>query len=190
MGGSAWNLTNDEGVPVAEHLYATLQTNHGPIRLELFPNHAPKTVRNFVELSEGTRDYTDPTTGQKGVGPSRRQPLARVISGFLVQMGDRTGTGRAARANEFGDEFTPSCASTGPTCSRWANAGPGHQRLTVLHHGRPDAAPEQTATTLFGQVATRESEKVVDSIANTATGPGDVRWKMGHRARHDRSGND
>ena len=51
---------------MAETLYATLHTNHGPIRLELFPNHAPKTVRNFVELAEGTRDYTDPRTGSEG----------------------------------------------------------------------------------------------------------------------------
>ena len=44
---------------MAEQLFATLHTNAGPIRLELFPNHAPKTVRNFVELAEGTRPYVD-----------------------------------------------------------------------------------------------------------------------------------
>ena len=54
---------------MAEAVYATLHTNAGPIRLELFPNHAPKTVRNFVELAEGTREYIDPRTGQPGSGP-------------------------------------------------------------------------------------------------------------------------
>ena len=45
---------------MAEAVYATLHTNFGPIRLELFPNHAPKTVANFVELAEGTKQYADP----------------------------------------------------------------------------------------------------------------------------------
>ncbi len=50
---------------MAEAVYATVHTNAGPIRLELFANHAPKTVRNFVELAEGTREYTDPRTGSR-----------------------------------------------------------------------------------------------------------------------------
>ena len=45
---------------MAEKTFATLHTNAGPIRVELFPNHAPKTVRNFVELAEGTQEYTRP----------------------------------------------------------------------------------------------------------------------------------
>ncbi len=44
---------------MAQAVYATLHTNHGAIRLELFPLHAPKTVANFVELAEGTKEYTD-----------------------------------------------------------------------------------------------------------------------------------
>ena len=49
---------------MAEKTYATLHTNAGPIRIELFGNQAPKTVRNFVELAEGTREYTDPRTAR------------------------------------------------------------------------------------------------------------------------------
>ncbi|MFC6239736.1 peptidylprolyl isomerase, partial [Longivirga aurantiaca] len=45
--------------------YATLHTNQGDIRIELFPNHAPKTVRNFVGLADGSQEWTDPKTGQK-----------------------------------------------------------------------------------------------------------------------------
>jgi peptidyl-prolyl cis-trans isomerase A (cyclophilin A) len=54
---------------VTDKIFATLHTNRGPIRLELFPNFAPKTVRNFVELAEGTREYVDPRTGKPGSGP-------------------------------------------------------------------------------------------------------------------------
>jgi len=43
-----------------DRMFATLHTNHGDIRLELFPNHAPKTVENFVGLAEGTKEFSDP----------------------------------------------------------------------------------------------------------------------------------
>lgn len=59
---------------MAEAVYATLHTNAGPIRLELFPNHAPKTVRNFVELAEGTREYIDPRTGSRAAGRTTTAP--------------------------------------------------------------------------------------------------------------------
>ena len=62
--GTSGATATQTGVPVAEKLYATLHTNHGPIRLQLFPDHAPATVRNFVELAEGSKDYVDPRTGQ------------------------------------------------------------------------------------------------------------------------------
>src|SRR5438552_5188366 len=53
-----------KGTPVAERLFATLHTNNGDIEVELFPNHAPKTVRNFTELAEGSGEWTDARTGQ------------------------------------------------------------------------------------------------------------------------------
>ena len=49
---------------MASQLIATFTTNHGAIVVELFPNHAPKTVDNFVGLTEGTKDWIDPATGQ------------------------------------------------------------------------------------------------------------------------------
>ena len=57
---------------MAEDLYATLVTSEGDIRVHLFPNHAPKTVANFVELSEGTREWTDPRTGARAATPRCR----------------------------------------------------------------------------------------------------------------------
>ena len=49
---------------------ATLHTNHGDIVINLFPDHAPKTVANFVGLASGTKEYADPKTGPKTTGSS------------------------------------------------------------------------------------------------------------------------
>ena len=158
---------------MAETLYATLQTNRGPIRLELFPNHAPKTVRNFVELSEGTRDYVDPRTGQKGNGPYYDGTIShRVISGFMVQMGDPTGTGRGGPGYEFGDEFHPELRFDKPYLLAMANAGPGTNGSQFFI----TVAPTTWLTgkhTIFGEVADQAGRDVVDSIAKAPTGPGD-----------------
>ena len=111
---------------MAETLYATLHTNHGPIRLQLFPDHAPATVRNFVELAEGTKDYVDPRTGQKGSGPYYDGTIShRVIAGFMIQLGDPTGTGRGGPGFQFADEFHPELQFDRPYLLAMANAGPG-----------------------------------------------------------------
>ena len=74
--------------------FITLHTTKGDIVIELFPNHAPKTVANFVELAAGMREWVNPNTGTK-----TNQPLYdgtifhRVIAGFMIQGGDPLGTG-------------------------------------------------------------------------------------------------
>ncbi|WP_121162367.1 peptidylprolyl isomerase [Micromonospora pisi] len=158
---------------MAEAIYATLQTNAGPIRLELFPNHAPKTVRNFVELAEGTKEYTDPRTGQPGSGPYYDGTIShRVISGFMIQMGDPTGTGRGGPGFNFGDEFHPELRFDRPYLLAMANAGPGTNGSQFFITVGPTPHLNNRHT-IFGQVADEDSAKVVDSIANTPTGPGD-----------------
>jgi membrane associated rhomboid family serine protease len=75
-------------------LTATLQTSLGPITVRLFPDHAPKTVRNFVELAEGTREWTHPRTGRSGRTRLYDGTLFhRVIPDFMIQGGDPLGTG-------------------------------------------------------------------------------------------------
>ncbi|GAA1850913.1 peptidylprolyl isomerase [Asanoa iriomotensis] len=158
---------------MAETLYATLHTNRGPIRLELFPNHAPKTVQNFVELAEGTRDYVDPRTGQKGNGPYYDGTIShRVISGFMIQMGDPTGTGRGGPGYEFADEFHPELRFDRPYLLAMANAGPGTNgsQFFITVGQTPHLNNRHT---IFGQVADQDSAKVVDAIANTPTNHGD-----------------
>ncbi|ASW57223.1 peptidylprolyl isomerase [Plantactinospora sp. KBS50] len=162
---------------MAETIYATLQTNHGPIRLELFPNHAPRTVRNFVELAEGTREYTDPRTGQPGSAPYYDGTIShRVISGFMIQMGDPTGTGRGGPGYQFDDEIHPELRFDRPYLLAMANAGVVGGRGTNGSQFFITVSPTPHLNgkhSIFGQVADEASAKVVDSIANTATGPGD-----------------
>ena len=158
---------------MAEAIYATLHTNAGPIRLELFPNHAPKTVRNFVELAEGTKQYTDPRTGQPGSGPYYDGPIShRVISGFMVQMGDPTGTGRGGPGFTFADEFHPELHFDRPYLLAMANAGPGTNGSQFFITVGPTPHLNNRHT-IFGQVADEASAKVVDTIANTPTNPAD-----------------
>jgi peptidyl-prolyl cis-trans isomerase A (cyclophilin A) len=163
---------------VADALYATLHTNHGPIRLELFPNHAPKTVENFVGLANGTKAYTDPRTGQPGSGPYYDGTTShRVISGFMVQLGDPTATGRGGPGYTFADEIHPELSFDRPYLLAMANAGPGPgnqgtngSQFFITVGATPHLNRKHT---IFGQVADEASAKVVDSIANTPTAPGD-----------------
>ncbi|PWU53782.1 peptidylprolyl isomerase [Micromonospora globispora] len=158
---------------MAEAVYATLHTNAGPIRLELFPNHAPKTVRNFVDLAEGNREYIDPRTGQPGSGPYYNGTIShRVISGFMIQMGDPTGTGRGGPGYTFADEFHPELRFDRPYLLAMANAGPGTNGSQFFITVSPTPHLNNRHT-IFGQVADEQSAKVVDAIANTPTGPSD-----------------
>ena len=154
---------------VADARYATLHTSLGPIRLELLPDHAPKTVRNFVELAEGTKEYVDPRTGEKGAGPYYDgTPFHRVIAGFMIQTGDPTGTGRGGPGYTFDDEFHPELQFDKPYLLAMANAGPktnGSQFFITT-----DPTPWLNFRhTIFGKVADTASEEVVKSIASTQT---------------------
>lgn len=108
---------------MAEKLYATLKTNHGDIEIELLPNFAPKTVRNFVELATGEREWTRPTDGQKTTDPLYDGTVFhRVISGFMIQGGDPLGNGTGGPGYQFADEFHPDLAFTKPYLLAMANA--------------------------------------------------------------------
>jgi len=73
----------------AEDVYATFDTTAGKIGVKLLPGEAPKAVKNFVELAEGKKEWTDPRTGQKVKAPLYDNTLFhRVIPGFMIQGGD------------------------------------------------------------------------------------------------------
>jgi len=152
---------------------AILHTNAGPIRIELFDNHAPKTVRNFVELAEGTREYSDPRTGTTGSGPYYDATIFhRVIGGFMIQGGDPTGTGRGGPGYQFGDEFHPELQFDRPYLLAMANAGPGTNGSQFFITVGPTPHLNRKHT-IFGEVLDDDSKKVVDGIAGSPTAPGD-----------------
>jgi peptidyl-prolyl cis-trans isomerase A (cyclophilin A) len=163
--------------PLTAPLHATLHTNHGEIRIELFPDHAPKTVRNFVELAEGTREWEDPRTGQRRSEPLYDGvPFHRIIPNFMIQGGDPLGTGTGGPGYTFDDEIHPELDFTAPYKLAMANAGKRAGRGTNGSQFFITVAPTtwlQGKHTIFGQVADGASRKVVDAIAAVRTGRGD-----------------
>ena len=150
--------------------YATLHTNHGDIRIELFPNHAPKTVKNFVGLADGSQEWKDPKTGQKQNTPLYNGVVFhRVISGFMIQGGDPLGTGTGGPGYQFGDEFHPELSFDKPYLLAMANAGPGTNgsQFFVTVGATPWLNRKHT---IFGEVADAESRAVVDAIAAVPVG--------------------
>jgi peptidyl-prolyl cis-trans isomerase A (cyclophilin A) len=158
-------------------MFATLHTNHGDIRIELFPNHAPKTVRNFTGLATGAQEWVDPGTGQK-----RSEPFYdglvfhRVIPGFMIQGGDPLGTGRGGPGYTFDDEIHPELGFTKPYLLAMANAGKQMGKGTNGSQFFVTVAPTTWLTgkhTIFGEVADGASRQVVDTIAALPTGAND-----------------
>ncbi|MFD0267144.1 peptidylprolyl isomerase [Streptomyces sp. NPDC127106] len=156
---------------MAEKLYATLKTNRGDIEIELLENFAPKTVRNFVELATGAREWTRPTDGQKTTDPLYDGTVFhRVISGFMIQGGDPLGNGTGGPGYQFADEFHPDLAFTKPYLLAMANAGPGTNGCQFFITVAPTAWLTRKHT-IFGEVTDKASRSVVDTIAGLPTNP-------------------
>jgi peptidyl-prolyl cis-trans isomerase A (cyclophilin A) len=153
--------------------YATLHTNHGDIRIELFPNHAPKTVRNFVGLADGSQEWTDPRTGAAQTTPLYNGvTFHRVISGFMIQGGDPLGTGTGGPGYRFGDEFHPELVFDRPYLLAMANSGPGTNGSQFFITVAPTPWLSHKHT-IFGEVADADSRAVVDAIAAVPVGAQD-----------------
>ena len=152
---------------------ATLRTNEGDIVVNLFPDHAPKTVENFTGLAAGTKEYKKPNASGGDSGPFYDGSVFhRVISGFMIQGGDPTGTGMGGPGYQFGDEFHPELKFDRPYLLAMANAGPGTNGSQFFITVGPTPHLNRKHT-IFGEVADSESRAVVDAIATTATGRGD-----------------
>jgi peptidyl-prolyl cis-trans isomerase A (cyclophilin A) len=152
---------------------ATLHTTSGDIRMNLFPDHAPKTVRNFVELAQGAREWTHPGTKEKTSAPLYDGTIFhRVIPNFMIQAGDPLGQGFGGPGYRFPDEFHPELAFDRPYLLAMANSGPntnGSQFFITVAR-TPHLNRKHT---IFGEVADAESRAVVDAIATTKTGRND-----------------
>ncbi|HVX47088.1 MAG TPA: peptidylprolyl isomerase [Mycobacteriales bacterium] len=158
---------------MATEQVATLHTSAGDITVRLFPNHAPKTVRNFVGLSTGAQEWTDPKTGQKSSEPLYNGTIFhRVIDGFMIQGGDPLGSGMGGPGYEFEDEFHPELSFDRPYLLAMANAGPGTNGSQFFITVGPTPHLNRRHT-IFGEVTDEASQQVVDAIATTKTGRND-----------------
>ena len=148
---------------------ATLHTNRGDIVVELFGNHAPKTVANFTGLADGSKDYSLPNASGGDSGPFYDGSVFhRVIEGFMIQGGDPTGTGRGGPGYQFADEFHPELQFDRPYLLAMANAGPGTNGSQFFITVGPTPHLNRRHT-IFGEVSDPASQQVVDAIATTST---------------------
>ena len=151
---------------------AIIKTSKGDITIELFPKSAPKTVTNFIGLSKGTIDWTNPKTGQKISGKPLYEGTIfhRVIKDFMIQGGDPLGTGTGDPGYRFADEFDPSLNFSEPYMLAMANSGPntnGSQFfITVV-----STTWLNNKHTIFGKVAS--GMDIVTKIENTPVGEND-----------------
>ena len=171
-------------IEAVEGPIATIKTNHGDMRIKLFPEHAPKTVANFIALSKD--GYYDGVI------------FHRIIKDFMIQGGDPTGTGMGGESiygESFEDEFSEELYNIRGALSM-ANAGPNtngsqffivqnqhlpYSKKEIARGGWPEPIAEIYAEqggtphldgrhTVFGQIADEESYAVLDTIAGVETG--------------------
>jgi len=152
---------------------ATIHTNKGDIRVNLFGNHAPKTVKNFVDLATGKQEWTHPGTGKVSTDKLYDGVVFhRIIKDFMIQGGDPLGQGIGGPGYRFDDEISPELTFQNPYIFAMANAGIQGGRGTngSQFFITTVATPWlQGKHTIFGEVADDESRAVVDTIEGVAT---------------------
>jgi peptidyl-prolyl cis-trans isomerase A (cyclophilin A) len=149
--------------------HAVLHTNLGDIRINLFDDHAPKTVANFTGLADGSKEWVDPATGDKVTRPFYDGLVFhRVIGGFMIQGGCPRGTGTGDPGYRFNDEFHPELQFDRPYLLAMANAGPNTNgsQFFITVGKTPHLNFKHT---IFGEVADQAGRDVVDAIAATPT---------------------
>ena len=152
---------------------AILKTSMGEIIIELFPNQAPKTVKNFVDLATGAKEWTDPNIGEKVKTKLYDGTIFhRVIPGFMIQGGDPLGSGLGGPGYNFADEFHGELNFDKPYLLAMANAGPNTNGSQFFITVAPTTWLNRKHT-IFGQVTDPGSQKVVDAISTVKTGAND-----------------
>jgi peptidyl-prolyl cis-trans isomerase A (cyclophilin A) len=152
---------------------ATIVTNKGTIKVDLFGNHAPKTVANFTGLATGTIEWTHPATGVKSTDKLYDGVVFhRIIPDFMIQGGDPLGQGVGGPGYNFDDEIHPELTFAEPYVLAMANAGTRGGKGTNGSQFFITTVPTpwlQGKHTIFGFVSDDESKKVVDAIQAVPT---------------------
>jgi peptidyl-prolyl cis-trans isomerase B (cyclophilin B) len=142
-----WSAPPDMQIDTDAVYEATIETDKGAIELELYPEHAPKTVNNFAFLAE--EGFYDDVA------------FHRVIDGFMIQGGDPTGTGRGGPGYRFEDELDGNPLTHKAGALSMANAGPNTNgsQFFITHAPQPHLDGKHT---VFGYVT--DGQDVVDAI--------------------------
>jgi len=147
MAAQKWSSPPEMQIETDATYEVTIETDKGTIALELYPEHAPKTVNNFVFLAE--EGFYD------GIS------FHRVIDNFMIQGGDPTGTGRGGPGYKFEDELEDNPLSHERGVLSMANAGPNTNgsQFFITHAPQPHLDGRHT---VFGKVI--DGMDVVDNI--------------------------
>lgn len=147
MAMKQWSQPPQMTIDPAKTYVATIETDRGTIELELYPQHAPKTVNNFRFLAK--EGFYDGVT------------FHRVISNFMIQGGDPTGTGRGGPGYRFEDETKGNPLTHEKGVISMANAGPNTNgsQFFITHGPQPHLNGKHT---VFGKVV--KGQDVVDAI--------------------------
>jgi len=152
---------------------ASIKTNLGTIKVDLFGNHAPKTVANFTGLATGTKEWTHPKTGKTSTDPLYDGVIFhRIIKQFMLQGGDPLGQGIGGPGYEFDDEINGELTFNEPYILAMANAGLRGGKGTNGSQFFITTVPTpwlQGKHTIFGVVSDEESKRVVDAIEAVET---------------------
>lgn len=153
-------------------MFALFETNKGNFKVKLFADRVPNTVANFVGLAEGTKEWTDPKTGDKTKRPFYDGLIFhRVIKDFMIQGGCPQGTGTGGPGYRFADEIVPGQNKHDkPGMLSMANAGPNTNGSQFFITTVPTPWLDK-GHTIFGEVV--EGYDVVDAIEKVRTAPGD-----------------
>ena len=147
MSTQQWNQPPAMAIDTDKIYVAKIETMRGTMVLELYPEHAPKTVNNFVFLAK--QGFYDGVT------------FHRVIPNFMIQGGDPTGSGSGGPGYRFEDELVGNPLKHGTNWLSMANAGPNTHgsQFFITHAPQPHLDGKHT---VFGQVVT--GNEVVDKI--------------------------
>ncbi|NEG78463.1 peptidylprolyl isomerase [Bifidobacterium avesanii] len=161
-----------------------MHTSEGDIKINLFDEQAPETVKNFVGLATGSKEWTDPLTGEKSHEPFYNGlTFHRIIKDFMIQGGCPLGNGTGGPGYTFDDEIDPSLTFDKPYLLAMANAGLRRNPFTGEVHGTNGSQFFITTVpttwlnghhTIFGEVADDESKAVVDKLEALPTDRSDA----------------
>jgi len=131
-------------------MHVIIETTQGPIELELYPEHAPLTVANFVNLA--MKDFYNDIL------------FHRVIEDFMIQGGCPQGTGTGDAGYKFADEFHPELRHDGPGVLSMANSGPNTNgsQFFITHVETPWLDNRHT---VFGRVKSEKDQEIVNKVS-------------------------